>query len=162
MTKGGCLTIANRSLILFNSVGMATIGFFGVGGLCLYVIRWSVLVSFKNMVLFGIFSMCFGWFIRFSVIGYNFTFKSNLRRGLLKLNLGYSRHRFVVNLPSTLRVIIRGRRRLVLFALSFIDLYTLAVYIRNLRNILPYKLRGLVLENGRFNILKPGKKVKYR
>jgi len=94
-------------------------------------------------------------------VGYNYTVKSRLRKRLFRLNLGYSRHKILLYLPISIKVISR-KRKFWVFSTDINILYSLAVYIRDLRNLLPYKLKGLISNSNWKKFLKPGKVTKYR
>lgn len=128
-----------------------------------YVLLRSFFIKpVQSFFALSLFSISFGWFLRFGLVGYNFTFRNRLRRSLIKLNLGYSRHKFVINVPPRVRVLVKKKRKFTIFSRNFWDIYRISIYIQNLRNILPYKIRGLILEGSRMSVLKQGKKVKFR
>jgi ribosomal protein L6P/L9E len=124
--------------------------------------RRSTVKQLVSLLVLIIFSINYGWFVRYSMVGYNFTFKNSLRRRLLKLNLGYSRHRFLINIPKEIFFFKKNRRKLTVFSNNFKQFFSMVYYIFNLRNVAPYKIRGLVLEDSYFSILKVGKKVKFK
>jgi hypothetical protein len=129
-----------------------------LGELLVFFTFPSIVIAFLSLTSY---SLNFGWFLRYNLIGYNFIFKNSFKRRLLRLTLGYSRHRFIVSFPKA--VYIGGRkRRLFLMCFDLYYLFAISKYFLNVRNVLPYKLRGLVCENSKFNVLKQGKKVKYR
>jgi len=125
-------------------------------------LRYSAVKQLISIFTLLFYSAKFGWIFRYSMIGYNFTFRNSRRKNLLKLSLGYSRHRIIICVPKSISFCAKGRRRLAFFGNVFKDFFKVFYYLFNLRNITPYKLRGLVLENARSSLLKPGKKVKFR
>jgi len=144
---GSVLTFEKKSLSLDN---------------IFIVLKLSAVKQLISIFVLLFYSVKFGWIFRYSMVGYNFTFKNSRRKNLLKLSLGYSRHRIIISVPKSISFSAKGRRRLAFFGNVFQDFFRIFYYLFNLRNITPYKLRGLVLENARSSLLKPGKKVKFR
>jgi ribosomal protein L6P/L9E len=124
--------------------------------------KFGMVKQIISFMIVARFSVNFGWFVRFGLAGYNFTLKNRLRRSLLKLNLGYSRHKFILNIPEAARTIVRKKRHIYIFSNNFYLIFSMGKYIQNLRNVLPYKIRGLILEGSKTAILKQGKKTKYK
>jgi len=81
------------------------------------------------------------------------------KKNYLRLNLGF-RYKIFIILPSSI-VIYGERRRFCLFGMNYIELWLVCKYIRFLRNLLPYKAKGLIYATETIK-LKQGKKVKYR
>jgi hypothetical protein len=127
-----------------------------------FVLRRNAAKQLVSIFILLFYSVKFGWIFRYSMVGYNFTFRNSRRKNLLKLSLGYSRHRIIICVPKSISFCAKGRRRLAFFGNIFKDFFKIFYYLFNLRNITPYKLRGLVLESARSSLLKPGKKVKFR
>jgi hypothetical protein len=98
-------------------------------------------------------------YFQFRIMGYHYTYKAFPRKNIMRLNLGY-KFRFFMTLPSSVRVVIR-KRFFSLVGSNKIALISLCKFIRHLRNLLPYKLKGFVFDDER-PVLKQGKKVKYR
>jgi ribosomal protein L6P/L9E len=127
-----------------------------------FVLKRAAAKQLVSIFTLLFYSVKFGWIFQYSMVGYNFTFKNSRKKNLLKLSLGYSRHRIIICVPKSISFCAKGRRRLVFFGNVFQEFFKVYYYLFNLRNITPYKLRGVVLDNARSSLLKPGKKVKFR
>jgi len=126
-----------------------------------FYLHFSSLKFFKKYLVYIVFGINFFWSVSYEIIGYNYTIKNRLRKKLFRLNLGYSKHKIILNLPFGLKVIAK-KRRFWVFSTDIVLLYNLARYIRDLRNLFPYKLKGLVSNSNWKIFLKPGKVTKYR
>jgi hypothetical protein len=119
--------------------------------------------TFCNLMKFLIYSLNFGWIAHYDVVGYNYTLKRTLRRQLFIVHLGYSRHKILVMIPKGVRfVLTRRRRKLHVFGLDYNFMFKFILFFIELRNLFPYKYKGLVFFEPRVDLLKPGKKTKYR
>jgi len=114
---------------------------------------------FKKFLFYIVSGIVFGWIIQFNIIGYHYTLRFSVRKKYLKINLGFRYKIFLVLPPSI--TILGEKRKFALVGLNFIELYELANYIRSLRNLLPYKLKGFCFLDEQVK-LKQGKKLKYR
>ena len=113
-------------------------------------------MKYLNFMFVGV---NFGWVVKYSIIGYQYTIKFSKKRRYLKINLGF-RYRIFIILPCSISVF-GERRKLALLGTNYIELIKVSRYIRYLRNLLPYKLKGLIFVDENVK-LKQGKKVKYR
>lgn len=127
-----------------------------------YILQPSIVQIINTMFIFIAYSVSYGWLANYSVVGYNFSFRTTFRRRLLRLNIGYSRHKLVINIPSSVSVFCKQKRKFSLFSFSFPYMQLIVHYLFYLRNVYPYKVRGIVMESTRMSLLKQGKKVKFK
>lgn len=127
-----------------------------------FLFRIEFLKPLITLFKFIIYSTIFGWYVKFNLIGYNFTIKSFLRRGFLRLNLGYSRHKFILKSSKFVKFLTKKKRKISIFSNDFNQLFTIVRYIVQLRNVFPYKIRGFILFSSVPIVMKQGKKTKYR
>lgn len=114
---------------------------------------------FTNWLFKTITSCGFGWIVRFTIIGYHFVVKASRKKRMLKLRMGF-RYKLMLVLPQTIEVF-HARRRFTVLGYNFKEMMAFCKYIRNLRNLFPYKRKGLAFSSEKLK-LKAGKKVKTR
>ena len=103
----------------------------------------------------------FCWSNSFELVGYNFEFRKLLTKCTIRFDLGFSDQDLLLELPKGTRLL--GRKRWFrLFSSNILDFYLVYFILLNIRNIFPYKRRGLVPRVFPKIWIKPGKKVKYR
>jgi ribosomal protein L6P/L9E len=113
---------------------------------------------FFRLCLFNILiGLAVGWIVRFMIVGYHYTIKLSKSKKLLKLRLGF-RYKILIVLPVSIFIFVE-KRRFLLVGLSLIDLVEICKYIRNLRNLFPYKRKGIAFVSEVFK-LKRGKRAK--
>jgi len=123
------------------------------------VIRRHMLRVFTSWISDVISSGIYRWFVRFNVVGYHYTMRTLKRRRWLYLRMGY-RYRFVIVMPKSLCILAK-RRFFCLVGEKFKWLVEISNYIRNLRNLFPYKIKGIVYSLEKL-FLKPGKRARLR
>jgi len=123
------------------------------------ILKYNYINLFKKFLFYIISGIVFGWTIQFNIVGYHYTLRFSVKKKYLKINLGF-RYKIFLVLPSSI-TIFGEKRRFALVGSNFIELHELANYIRSLRNLLPYKLKGFCFLNEQVK-LKQGKKLKYR
>lgn len=124
-----------------------------------FLIRSSMIYYLNNsfnIISFGITS---GWFLYFVLAGYNYKLKSSFFNCFLLIYLGFF-YSFLFKFPQSIKIFKR-KRGFILFSSNLLDFNFTVHYLRHLRDLYPYKKRGLVLNNEVFK-LKQGKKVKFR
>lgn len=124
-----------------------------------FVLRYNYLNLFRKFLFYIISGIVFGWIIQFNIVGYHYTLRFSMKKKYLKINLGF-RYKIFLVLPSSI-MIFGEKRKFALVGSNFIELHELANYIRCLRNLLPYKLKGFCFLDEQIK-LKQGKKLKYR
>lgn len=124
-----------------------------------FFIKSNYINLFKRFLFYAISGIIFGWIVQFNIIGYHYTLRFSAKKRYLRINLGF-RYKIFLILPSSI-VIYGEKRKFALVGSNFIELHALAMYIRSLRNLLPYKLKGFCFLDEHVK-LKQGKKLKYR
>jgi len=125
-----------------------------------FFIKNFYLKKIRNLFCFYIFNVCFCWCANFEIIGYNYEIKKRLKKNLLKLDLGFSKHKILLYFPYY--VFVLGRKRSFdLFCLSLNLFYTVFYFIRCIRDLFPYKLRGIISGFTKRYKLKSGKRSRY-
>lgn len=124
-----------------------------------YIFKNGVYKFFKNWMINMLTGFLFNWIVRFSIVGYHYTLKFSRLKRLVRLKLGF-RYRIVLVLPTGIDLIY-NKRRFCIVGDNIYKIFEICKYIRNLRNLFPYKSKGFVyvLENLK---LKAGKKSKLR
>ena len=118
--------------------------------------RLSILRTLFKKCLFGLNA---GYFLRFAVVGYNYKLKAFKRRNLVMLKIGYF-YKIIIKVPKLIKV--RSKKRLFwVKGTNEIVFRYFVTFLRNLRNLYPYKKKGYALRNEKFK-LKKGKKTRYR
>jgi len=105
------------------------------------------------------FNLNAGYFRRFSVIGYNYRIKAFKKKRYFILKIGYF-YKIVLKVPKLIKVLSR-KRSFMLIGTNKIIFDSFTDYIRNLRNLYPYKKKGFTYRNEYFK-LKKGKKTRFR
>jgi ribosomal protein L6P/L9E len=96
---------------------------------------------------------------RFMVVGYNYRIKPFKKRRYLMLKIGYF-YRIIMKIPDSLKICPK-KRFSVIIGTNRIIFDSSVDYIRNLRNLYPYKKKGFVYRNEYVRI-KKGKKTRFR
>ena len=142
-------------------------GFLGVQNFLMYFYKFQnyflvrntclnfINTSFKMLVL-GVVS---GWFLHFVLTGYNYRLKSSFFNSFLLVYLGFF-YSCLFKLPNSIKVF-RRKRAFIIFSNNLLDFNFTVRYLRHLRDLFPYKIRGLTLKKEVVR-LKKGKKVKFR
>ena len=110
---------------------------------------WGVCVNYLSQLIslieLGLFSTQFRWFCYFTVVGYNYNFRSNRRLGLLSIHVGLF-YRIVIIVPKGIKIKV-GKRKLFVVGQNLPLIKLFGRFVRNLRNLLPYSTRGIVYRN---------------
>jgi len=126
-----------------------------------YFVKKENLNILKRVIYTNSHILFFTWSNSFEVVGYNFDFRKLLAKCIIRLDLGFSDQDILLELPKGTKLL--GRKRWFrLFSNNLSDFYLIYFILLNIRNIFPYKKRGLVPRSFPKIWLKPGKKVKYR
>jgi len=101
-------------------------------------------------VVLGLLSTCyysriFYWFNYFSVVGYNYNVRAMRGRAIVSFYVGLV-YRIIIKVPSNVRLFV-GKRRLFIVSSDLVLLKVIGMFIRNLRNLLPYVSRGIIYKN---------------
>jgi len=140
-------------IFYFSSFNVASLGNLN------FLINSTVLNSLRNFIVNFFVGFFFKYIVRFEIVGYHYIIRFSKFNNIMKLKLGF-KYRVNLRFPSTIRFI-NEKRKFVLLGEDFFVLKEISTYIRNLRNLYPYKRKGIV-----FNIenlkLKVGKKAKLR
>lgn len=155
---------------VYNSLLFLFIGYFGEYYVSLpgvftlnnkFIVDSNTMKIFKNILIKVLHVFCFCWSSSFELIGYNFDLQKKLKKNILKFSIGLSRFKVLACFNDTLRIF--GRKRyFTLFSASINSYYIVINFLLNLRNIFPYKKRGLVPALIPAIWMKPGKKTKYK
>lgn len=153
-----------------NSLLFLFIGYFGEYNISLpvvftlnnrFIVDFNTIKIFKNMIIKVLHIFCFCWSSSFELIGYNFDLQKKLKKNIIKFSIGLSKFKVLVRFNETLRIF--GKKRyFTLFSASINGYYIVINFLLNLRNIFPYKKRGLVPLIIPTIWMKPGKKTKYK
>jgi len=109
------------------------------------------------------------WLRSFAITGYQYKIAYSYKRHQLSLGLGFT-YWIVVDLTSDNIIYlktIKGKlirsisRKFILGSIDYTEFKILQNYFHKVRNLLPYKLKGLTFPEKKI-ALKQGKKVKYR
>lgn len=160
--KGQSLTKKNVFFIFFK-----VIGFFGMQNFLIYfflfkhflVLRTVALSLFLNSVNLIFYGVSSGWFMHFILFGYNYRLKSSFFGSFLLLYLGFF-YSLLFKFPSSVKIF-RRKRAFLIFSTNLLDFNFTVSYLRHLRDLYPYKSRGLIFNRETFKF-KQGKKVKFR
>ena len=143
-----CFSLNYKGLIIYNDSTFYALSSQGKRGLLATLI--------KNLKLFlkGVLQ---GYFVEFRIIGLGFKVKKSgfLKTRSLKFDLGYS-HTIRLVLPQNIKIG-RVKRRFYIFSNDFSALQIFSRQIKLLKQVNPYKLRGLKASNEVLK-MKPGKK----
>jgi hypothetical protein len=126
----------------------------------IYLSRNSIRI-FKNMLIKILHILNFNWSSSFELIGYNFDLQKSLKKNIIKFNIGFSKFKILLYFNENLRIF--GRKRFfTLFTTSIDSFFKIINFLLYLRNIFPYKKRGIVPSIIPSIWMKPGKKTKYK
>jgi len=126
-----------------------------------FIVDRNTLRIFKTIIYKILHILCFCWSSSFELIGYNFNLQKKLKKNMIRFNLGFSKHKILVAFRNDIRIF--GQKRyFTIFSTSIKDYYIITNFLLNLRNIFPYKKRGLVPAIIPSIWLKPGKKTKFK
>lgn len=137
------------------------------------LLEFNFIKNIEKKICLFLVGIQFAWMTVFSIEGYHFRIfrkrLKKLKRVVLKLRLGFL-YRVVIVLPKSLRIFWK-KRFFRLRGSDLVMLYMVSMYIRMVRNLFPYKVKGIVYDNyglskGDFErqvfFIKPGKKAKLR
>lgn len=126
-----------------------------------FIVDRNTLRIFKTIIYKMLHILCFCWSSSFELIGYNFNLQKKLKKNVIRFNLGFSKHKILVAFKNDIRIF--GQKRyFTIFSTNIKDYYIITNFLLNLRNIFPYKKRGLVPAIIPSIWLKPGKKTKFK
>jgi len=126
-----------------------------------FIVDFNSLKIFKTIIYKIIHILCFCWSSSFDLIGYNFNLQKKLKKNILRLNLGFSKHKILIFFANNVRIF--GQKRyFTVFSSNIQNYYIITNFLLNLRNIFPYKKRGIVPAIIPSIWLKPGKKTKFK
>lgn len=126
-----------------------------------FIVNYNTIKIFKNIIIKILHIFCFNWSSSFELIGYNFDLQKKLKKNIIKFSIGLSKFKVIAAFNDTLRIF--GKKRYFTLFASNIDSYFVIInFLLNLRNIFPYKKRGLVPALIPTIWMKPGKKTKYK
>lgn len=109
------------------------------------------------------------WLRSFAITGYQYKIAYSFKRHQLSLGLGFT-YWIIVDLTSDNIIYlktIKGKlirsisRKFILASIDYTEFKTLQEFFNTVRNLLPYKLKGLTFPEKKIK-LKVGKKIKYR
>lgn len=153
-----------------NSLLFLFIGYFGEYYISLpgvftlnnrFIVNSNTIKIFKNILIKVLHIFCFCWSSSFELIGYNFDLQKKLKKNIVKFSIGLSKFKVIAFFNDTLRIF--GKKRyFTLFSASINSYFIVINFLLNLRNIFPYKKRGLVPAIIPSIWMKPGKKTKYK
>jgi hypothetical protein len=155
---------------VFNSLYFIFFSFFGeyhinLPGIFLsnnkFVVDLNTIKVFKTLVYKMLHILCFCWSSSFDLIGYNFNLQKKLKKNIIRFALGFSKHKIITAFRDNIRIF-GHKRYFTLFSSSIENYYIVINFLLNLRNIFPYKKRGLVPAIIPSIWLKPGKKTKFK
>lgn len=124
-----------------------------------FLIKPSVFKYFKSKFLMLIVGSLFGYIAKLKIVGYHFRLQTFKKNKIIVLYLGFN-YRIVLQLPPY-TYLIRYKRFFFLIGCEYVVFNFIINYLRFIRNNLPYKLKGFLI-NGEHIKLKKGKKTKYR
>jgi hypothetical protein len=151
--------------LLFQFVGLFGDYFINLPGVSTtnnkFISNLTQLKTFRNILCKIFHILCFSWSNSFELVGYNFDLQKKLKKNLIKLGVGFSKYKVLTQFESSTKVL--GKKRyFTLFSSSINSFYISIVFFLHLRNIFPYKKRGLVPAEIPVSWMKPGKKTKYK
>lgn len=109
------------------------------------------------------------WIRSFAITGYQYKIAYSYKKNILYLGLGFT-YWILIDLTSNNIIYlktIKGKliksisRKFILTSIDYNEFQFLQKYLNTVRNLLPYKLKGLTFPEKKIK-LKKGKKVKYR
>ena len=112
-----------------------------------YIIFNNLLIKSKFLINLRKYfvNICRGYCVKLEVIGLGYSVTSNVKTGLLRLNIGYN-HSIFYKIPNG--IILRSRRKeIFLFSYSFFLLKNVSEEIKNFRKLSIYKLKGIKIKN---------------
>lgn len=126
-----------------------------------FIIDSNTIKIFKNILYKIVHILCFCWSSSFDLIGYNFNLQKKLKKNLMRFSLGFSKHKIIISFKNNIRIF-GHKRYFTVFSSNIANYYIVINFFLNLRNIFPYKKRGLVPAIIPSIWLKPGKKTKFK
>lgn len=145
------VTVSNFGAFFFmltciNFVSVASLKFvFDLG----FISRQNVFFEFFNRFKLLILGIRFAWIINFAIEGYHFraflTKLKKMRRFAVLFHLGFF-YNVLLFFPGTIKLFWKKRTFRIRGAILS-ELIMIAYYIRMIRNLFPYKIKGFIYDN---------------
>jgi hypothetical protein len=138
-----------------------------------FVVRKELFQKFFSFLKTAVVGIHFSWMTIFAIEGYHFRtflhYVKSLKQYAVLFKLGFFYNLLIV-FPKSFKIFWK-KRLFKLRSSDLLELYNISFYIRMLRNLFPYKVKGIIYDN--FNRSKPdyekqlyrfkqGKKAKLR
>jgi hypothetical protein len=157
-TDKGMGLFSNLEMKQFSFILLNRYNFYEICG-GIYALKYLVFKRVVHFLFNSVVDLVFSWFVKFSIIGYHYTIRVFKNRQLVKLRMGFKYRIFLV-LPRSIQLVVK-KRFFTVIGCRLRKLVQFCKYMRNLRNLFPYKSKGLVFISEKLR-LKPGKKSKLR
>lgn len=122
-----------------------------------FLLRFNRLSQFFRTLDRSVFGILFGWFTKLLLLGYNYKIKTSSTSKFLLVFLGFF-YSFLIYIPKSISVFIKNRV-LTICGNCLLDFNFFVFFLRNLRDLYPYKTRGLVFSGESF-VFKKTKRLK--
>lgn len=120
----------------------------------------------KNCIIllkFLFIGFVYGWIVELNIFNaYNYFLRGNYMHSFLRINVGF-RYKIFLQFPKEIKVYNFKRGKLKLCCKNYKIMKFIIYFLENIRNLLPYKFKGIFLINKLNSVkLKEGKKMKKR
>lgn len=115
--------------------------------------------KFYNMLEKHMRGVTFGWFTSLNLVGIQYIMRFRRRRGILTCSVGYSALLKLKVFKLKDLFVYKKKRYILFFGHSFDRVFGIARFLRRIRCLEPYKIKGFIY-SGESIKLKPGKKQK--